>query len=274
MTAPQATPAAEGVGEAPPLSGFTQPDAGHATLTGKAATLAAHMVKVITDAAAGDDRSRQTHIGPSEIGHPCARRLAYRMLDHPKTNTGTDPWASVVGTAVHSWLAYALQQTNDDQRYLIEARVDTGTTRGTADLFIRSFDRLTGMVVDHKVPGATALTRYRKHGPGEQYRTQLHTYAYGLERAGHSVTDVAIVFYPRAGFLSGLHVWCEPFDPTVAVAAADRLVAITTLVAQLNVEDHPEMWQHIPVTPSHCEWCPWYVPGSVDPSAGCPGGVT
>lgn len=276
MSSPQTVPVPAVVGEASPGPGFGQPDAGwaHPTLTGKAAELAAHMVGVITAAANGEDRNRQVAIGPSEIGHPCARRLAYRMLDWPKTNPDTDPWPSVVGTAVHAWLAYALAQTNADGRYLIEQRVDTGTTRGTADLFIRTFDRLSGIVVDHKVPGSTAMQRYRKHGPGEQYRTQIHTYGYGLARAGETVTDVAIVFYPRSGRLDGIHVWTEPFDPAVAETATGRLVAITELVASLNVEDRPEMWGHIPATPSNCAWCPWALAGSSDLARGCPGDLT
>src|SRR3954464_6772521 len=48
-------------------------------------------------------RSRQTTIGPSEIGTPCTRRLAFMVTTGRPSERGasTASWRSSVGTAVH-----------------------------------------------------------------------------------------------------------------------------------------------------------------------------
>ena len=53
-------------------------------------------------------RSKQQAIGPSEIGDPCDRRIGYRLANIPEINTRFDPWAGIVGTALHSWLEKAV----------------------------------------------------------------------------------------------------------------------------------------------------------------------
>ncbi|WP_232524345.1 hypothetical protein [Nocardiopsis gilva] len=81
------------------------------------------LTDVIMAASANAPRSRQRRIGPSEVGDPCPRRLAYKLLDWPTVNDGGDPWPSIVGTATHAWLADALLLHNDKEpgRFLIES---------------------------------------------------------------------------------------------------------------------------------------------------------
>ena len=45
-------------------------------------------------------RSLQRAIGPSELGDPCDRKLAYRIAGIEPVNFG-DPWPAIVGTSIH-----------------------------------------------------------------------------------------------------------------------------------------------------------------------------
>jgi hypothetical protein len=232
---------------------------------------------IIRGAANDTPRSRQRTIGPSELGEPCLRRLAYRLLDLPRTNTGSDPWKPFVGTAVHAALAPIFEADNTRlgrTRWLVETRVaaqHVPAGSGTADLF----DTDTGTVIDWKIIGETSMRNYRKNGAPDRYRTQLHTYGLGFTRAGHDVRHVAMVCLPQSGYLGGHYTWSQPYDETVAVAALRRLNDLTLSAAALDVETHPDRLVHIPALPSHaCVFCPWFTPSSADLGLGCPGDTT
>ncbi|MFG1997895.1 hypothetical protein ACGFNU_01955 [Spirillospora sp. NPDC048911] len=227
------------------------------------------LVQGIRRAAANAPRSGQTAIGPSEVGQPCVRRLAYRCLDWPKTNTTGDPWAAVVGTAVHAWLAAAFAAPEEGGRWLVERRVEVAPgLSGSCDLY----DTETDTVIDWKVVGATTMRTYRSQGPRRQYVDQAQLYGRGFERAGFSPKTVALAFLPRAGNLGGLWVWSAPYDPERAKAAVGRLDVVRDLVARVDPERHPRNWSIIPASRGHeCTYCPWFSPGSTDLSRGCPG---
>ncbi|WP_263251610.1 PD-(D/E)XK nuclease family protein [Saccharopolyspora rosea] len=233
--------------------------------------LAEQLRQVVRDADRFAPRSLQMALGPSEIGQPCARRLAYRLMDERRVNTGSDPWAAIVGTAVHAWLAAAFEAVNDRLgriRYLVEKRVEIrpGLT-GSCDLY----DADTATVIDHKVVGPTSMKEYRRSGPPPAYRVQAHLYGVGYTRLGVPVREVAVAFYPRSGLLSGLHVWSEPFDPAVAEQALQRHDQVLEAACALDVDRHPEGYRKLPTDPSHaCNYCPWFKPGP-DTGATCPG---
>lgn len=249
------------------LALFTPSNNTEANQDGLAGLLAA----VVRAADAAAPRSQQTRIGPSELGHACPRRIAYRLMGQPAVNSGGDPWPAIVGTATHSWLAEAFHARNQAlgwERFLVEQRVDIREgLSGTVDLF----DREQGLVIDHKLVGQSAMRSYTTHGPPQAYRRQIQLYGYGLAAAGHDVTHVALALYPRGGMLSGLRTHVEDFDPTVAEAALARHDDILAAAAALDVDEHPEHYRHIPAQPSHaCTWCPWFAPGA-DTGATCPG---
>ncbi|MGI5155787.1 hypothetical protein [Microbispora sp. CA-102843] len=256
---------------------FSQPTAGWAspTLTGLAAEIAAHVTHVIKSANNNAPRSRQRSIGPSEIGTPCVRRLAYKLLDwDPKPNSDTDPWAAIVGTAVHAWLEHTFGAANyalpdGRPRYVLERRVAADAKLvGSSDLL----DRYFRCVIDWKVPGATAMTEYRKkQDPGLTYRVQAHTYGLGYANAGEDIEHVAIVFLPRSGRLDGIWVWTEPFQPILAQAALQRRDNVLQTVAALDPEANPANWALFPTADAYCTYCPWFLPKSTDLSRGCPG---
>lgn len=239
----------------------------------EASPIAAVLSEVVRSASARAPRSRQRAVGPSEIGTPCARRLAYRALDvDPVEGGGGDPWASIVGTAVHAWLASAFEADNrrrTSPRWLVEQRVRVSESiTGTVDLY----DGETATVVDHKVLGAASMKRVKAEGAGEPYRSQAHLYGLGLARAGLPVERVALAVYPRSGFLSDLYVWSEPYSEARALAALDRLAAVITVAGVLDVDTHPERWALIPADSGACAFCPYLRPGLASACAdGCPG---
>lgn len=238
-------------------------------MTAPTTTLGAELIRAVVDAARYSPRNQQTAIGPSEIGHPCSRRIAYKVAGAARTWADADPWASIIGTAVHAWLAAAFAAENlvlDEPRWLVEQRVHPSSgLSGSCDLY----DLFTDTVIDHKVVGSSTLASAKAHGPSEQYRTQVHTYALGWERLGRSPREVAIAYWPRSGFLSGLYVWREPYDRSIADAALDRLTNISAAALSLDIIEHPERIALIPSAPSDdCRYCPHKSSAAAD--GGCP----
>ena len=239
------------------------------------------LTEIIRDADANRPRSLQKRIGPSEVGDPCPRRLAYKLMDWPTVNDGGDPWPSIVGTATHEWLAEALtrhNKTTGQRRFLVETSVEVDDASvsgyklsGSCD----AYDLATHTVIDHKVIGTSSMRKYRNEGVRDQYRIQAQLYGLGFERAGYTPQTVALAMYPRGGMLGGLWVWTDEYDREVALDALKRLGAVRDAVLALDPESRPEMWEHIPATPTTgCRWCPFWKPGSADLSVGCPGDLT
>jgi hypothetical protein len=228
----------------------------------------------VVDQANNAPRSQQRALGPSEYGDPCARRLAYKLMDEPKTNTDSDPWASILGTAGHTWLADALLGDNQragELRWIVEQRLHVRPgLEGSCDAYYVP----RHAVVDHKIVGPSKLREYRTSGPPEQYRKQVHIYGRGYQLLGLPVQEVALAFYPRAGQLSGLHVWSEPYDEHIALDAMARVDQILEVVLELDVEHHPQNYTVIPRKPGRgCLYCPWLRPGP-DTGRACPGDTT
>jgi hypothetical protein len=256
------------------MTGFAQPAAGwvRPPLEGPAGELATAVIEAVKHAAATAPRSLQAAPGPSELGTPCTRRLAYKALDwEPRPNSDTDPWAAAIGTSVHAWMAAAYGQLNAElgwYRYLIEQKVTLpGGIKGSCDLY----DTETRLVTDWKVTSLTRIRDYRRDGPGPQYRAQVHLYALGLQLAGEQPAGVSICFLPRGGRIDGLHAWSEPYDPALAVTTLERYLAVRQFHCTADPERHPERWAWLPTADAWCTYCPWYLPGSADLSQGCPG---
>jgi hypothetical protein len=228
-------------------------------------------VAVIADAITTAPRSLQKRIGPSEIGHPCTRRVAYKLAGVEEVNINP-AWRPTVGTAVHDWLSTTFATANRDldvARYLVElsVEVDDGIT-GTADLY----DRAAALVNDWKVVSPTSLRKYRAKGPGPQYRTQVHLYGRGLTRRGLPVRDVAITFLPNSGELSEAVFWTEPYDEGVALNALERMHTVGGLVATAGA-GAAAVLPTDGADPDWCRYCPFYLPASTDLTAACPGAV-
>lgn len=234
--------------------------------------VAAEYLDVIKRAVASHPRSLQRRIGPSEVGHPCARRIGYKLLDHEENEfPDHTPWLPTIGTAVHQWLEDQFTAANggqDSARWLVEMTVSVGEIGGVditghCDLY----DRVTATVIDHKVVGPTTLKKYRSKGPGDQYRTQIHLYGRGLVRRGLPVDTVSIAFLPRNGELRDAYIWHEPYDEQVALDGLKRAEGIAVATDALG----PAALTHLPTADAYCTRCPFYRADSQDLAAGCPG---
>jgi len=234
------------------------------------------LMEIILWADKGNPRSRQQKIGPSEIGVVCDRRVGYRIAEIPPINVDSDPWPAIVGTAIHNWLDQAIRswgEVNQSTRWRTETPVQMGEfVTGRSDLF----DTKRGIVVDHKGAGREVLREVRVDGPKPEHKVQVQTYGLGYSRLGYQVKKVALVYYPRAGWLRDSYVWVDDYDPEVAYAALDRLGDISRTLVALDVIGNPHRWEQVPATPSNaCGLCSWYNPGrdaerGAD-NTGCPG---
>ena len=211
------------------LSGWAQFDTSHDD------QLADDLRRMVREYDADHDRSKQAAPGPSEVGTPCTRCLAAKILgvhDDP-----SDPWCRIIGTAVHAWLdeaALAWNLRHDDTRWVPEHKVfpddELLPSGGSCDLY----DERTRTVLDHKVVGTDRLRAYRINGPGIQYRRQAHLYGLGYTRKGHRVDSVALAVWPRGGRLDQMHLHREPYDETLAREALDRYRTMRDLVTPIG----------------------------------------
>jgi len=229
--------------------------------------LGIELAQIIHDAGVWSPRARQVAIGPSEMGHECSRRLAYKLLDWEAVNVAqSSNWASQVGSAIHAHLADIFRKR---EGYEVEQKVTIrGQLAGTVDLF----DIVRGIVIDWKTTGFTKLAEYRKSGATQQHITQVQLYGYGKAQTGAKVHKVALAYLPTSGSLDDLHIDLHDYDESVALKALSRVDDIHTLLAQLSVEDNPALWDVIPKSASrNCNWCPYFLPYSLDSSKGCSG---
>lgn len=254
-----------------------------APLTGSsdwAVRYASELRTIVTDHARRAPRNVQVHLGPSEIGVECDRQVVGKLLQLPTTNHVSDPWPSIVGTAVHAWLADCFTAYNSrysDNRFLAEFRVVPHPEHsGTADLY----DSRHRAVTDHKVLGPTSRAKVTSGNLPIKYVIQLLLYARGYRNLGLPVDRVALAAYPRTeSSLSGLYVWDREYTPE-----DDALIDKTfQRMDQRKLYAHAVRNQVIGIAdvPTHpddteCYFCPFYRPESSGSSVpysgvGCPG---
>ena len=191
------------------------------------------------------DRSQQTDLGPSEIGDPCSKCLAGRILGVWEYGAGAydDGWRAWVGTAIHARLeaaaAYAnAQALNEDRpaRWWPEQTVHPDPallpSGGHADLY----DEVTRTVVDWKTCTKAKLQRYRDGDIPVIFRHQIQLYGLGYANAGAPVENVALAFWPRDGMYRDLWIHVEPYDEAVALKVLERYGAVRGLCGQLGAE--------------------------------------
>jgi hypothetical protein len=240
---------------------------------------AAEIRRIVNLAAEQTPRSRQVHLGPSEIGSPCDRQVVGKLAGLPRTNHVIDPWPSIIGTATHAWLEQAFRKENDRLgriRWVPEARVTPIDGHpGTADLY----DADEQSVDDHKILGETSMRKVRApEGPPVHYVVQLLLYARGYRRLGLPVRRVTLLAYPRtSASLDGLYVWDRPYTPAdddLLDEVAERL-EVRKAMARLITEGSAQL-NNIPAEPTDaCFFCSFYRPQSAhDGGLGCPGGNT
>src|SRR5690606_13348827 len=127
---------------------------------------------VIEDAAVNQPRSLQARIGPSQLGTPCDKCLAWALAELPRPREFA--WFPVIGTGVHALLE---EWVKPHDRYLTEERVTVGTVggrdvSGSCDVY----DTKTHTIIDYKITGHGTISKARKSGPSAQHRrSEEHT---------------------------------------------------------------------------------------------------
>lgn len=210
------------------------------------------IIKQMTDAANGAARNVQKAIGPSEIGEPCSRNVAYKVAGVEKQPSWNDPLPSIRGVAMHAWMEDNLPRSEWD----LEHKLDCGSgVTGTSD----AYHRPTRTVVDWKFLGATQHREYVGGYMSTKYEVQGHTYGVGWLNKGYPVERVALAIFGATKTLQDLYVWSEPFDPAYAQRALARLDVIKTYVATTNAGNYNRApLQQVPATPgSGCFFCPY-----------------
>ncbi|MEV7875178.1 hypothetical protein [Microbacterium sp. NPDC089188] len=217
---------------------------------------------VIRDSITRHPRSLQKRIGPSEIGKPCDRWILHKLHGDGEPDRGP-AWKPAIGTAVHDQLerwfdaANVPNETGDvtNWEWVTEQQVVVGTIGGQdipghSDLFHVP----TGTVIDHKIVGPKQLTKYRIHGPSQQYRVQAHLYGKGFTDDGGwgPCRTVAIAFLPRDGELQNAVFWSEPYNPHLAGEAMLRANRLNLLLQVAGLEGA------LAASPlCDDEWCTW-----------------
>lgn len=229
---------------------------------------------LISHAITDTPRSRQKEIGPSEIGSPCDRKLAFKIAGIPAARPLMPAWRATVGTAVHAWLAGRLQAHNLQTkvpRWMLETRLYVGEI-ADADVYgsCDCYDILSAGAIDWKIVGPTSLRKYRTSGPGQQYRVQVHTYGKGIEDLGLPIDYVAIFFLPSNGELNDGVFWHEPYDRSIAEAGLQR---VTNIHRALNLVGPARVLPAMPTADAPCTYCPWLNPlqAARNPAAACAG---
>ncbi len=240
--------------------------------------LASELLAMVHDAIVGQPRSQQKRIGPSEVGHPCDRRIGYRLAGVDPVNDRGVAWKPFVGTAVHELIGNAIgkaevarMQDHDFRpRFRVEDRLLVGSIggediHGSCDLF----DEQHGAVWDWKFTTRNKIREeYRPHGPGQQYRVQAHLYGRGWQLLGYDVQSVGVIFLTRDGEFTDRHVWHEPYDQDVAIEALQRADSIASAIEALG----PDFTlPTLPTAAAYCRFCPWFSQGSTDIPRSCAG---
>ena len=222
-----------------------------------------------------DNRSAQTTLGPSEIGHECDRRLAMSLMGVEPVNPGGDGWAAWVGTQGHKGLDEVFSWASANTgRFATEVRLafpSKYVPKGTTDLI----DRMHGDIGDFKFMGEYSLKKLIQEGPPAHYRVQAHTYGLGATLMGEKIRNVVIYGLPRGGSsLDGMYVWTEPFDRKVAEDALARVDRIAEEIARRQGPGTPAdpmvVAKGFDVTPD-CRYCSFYLKGDTEMRRGCPG---
>jgi hypothetical protein len=231
-------------------------------------------------------RNVQRHLGPSELGHHCDRQLVGKMagvsLGGGGGNRLHDPWASVVGTALHAFFEQAFAWDAREgvwlQRWATECRVtpDPNAAQphpGTADLY----DFMYNTLADHKCQSEAIRVRLRRDGPPYHYYIQMLLYAVGYMNLGFTVDRIALISWPRTkSTLDDMYVWEKTItnEDLLEVLSVLEKTAVREDVAKLMGEGRIGFYE-VPATPSEddCQYCPFFNPAALSDgtSAGCPG---
>ena len=176
------------------------------------------LLHVLHSKDAGRDRSKQTEVGPSEIGG-CRRKVWYRLNAQPETNDNQSKLAAIMGTAIHAAIEDAITTLDPEGKtYLVETEVAYGDMKAHVDLFVPGI----GAVIDWK----TSKVKNLGYFPSTQQRWQVQLYGYLLSKNGYDVKTVNLVAIARDGNEKDIKVHTEAYDEEMALTALNWLASV------------------------------------------------
>ena len=199
------------------------------------------LIDVLRAKDASRSRSKQTQVGPSELGG-CRRKVWYRLNDQPETNENELKLAAIMGTAIHASIEEAIRTVDPKgEKYLVETAVEYSGMKAHIDLFIPE----SGDVIDWKTVKKSNLSYF----PSTQQRWQVQVYGYLLDKSGKGkVQTVNLVAIARDGDERDVRVHSEAYDPSIAEEALNWLAA----VKESEVAPDPERDQNY--CKSYCKY--------------------
>ena len=177
------------------------------------------LIEVLRAKDAGRARSKQTQVGPSELGG-CRRKVWYRINGREATNDNELKLAAIMGTAIHAEIEKSISVLDPKgEKYLVETEVEYNGMKAHIDLYIPE----TGDVIDWK----TVKVKNLSYFPSLQQRWQVQVYGYLLDKSGKGKPrTVNLVAIARDGDERDVKVHSEPYDPKMAEEALNWLAAI------------------------------------------------
>ena len=181
-------------------------------------TIANELINAINTTSKGSSRSQQREVGPSEIGG-CRRKVWLKIQGVEQVNKDTLRLASIMGTAIHSYIQEAFERQDPfHERYILEGEFNAAGIRGHVDMY----DKEKKEVIDWKTTKKSNLTYF----PSKQQRWQVQLYGYLISESGLPVENVTLVAIPRDGDERDIVYHTEPYDAEVAAEAIDWLIDV------------------------------------------------
>ena len=180
------------------------------------------LLTVLHQKDANKARSKQSEVGPSEIGG-CRRKVWYRINNQPETNDHLKKLAAIMGTAIHAEIEKSIQAVDPSgEKYWVETEVEYGDIKAHVDLFIPE----SGSVVDWKTVKKSNLSYF----PSNQQRWQVQVYGYLIEKSGKGkVNNVNLVAIARDGDENDVKIHTEPYDEVIALEALEWLANVKAM---------------------------------------------
>lgn len=214
--------------------------------------------RVFLAGVAGHARSQQRKIGPSGLGTPCPRKLAYQLAQMMAKRHPESELRQTIGTATHSWVENTFTQFGGGD-WLTETRVSVGSLtpdsgeveiEGTSDLYHIP----SKTVVDLKVPGVNSCKNMKLHGMSQTYLVQLMLYGQGYRNLGYEVQRVALAAVPAGGEWKD-RVWLEAdFDEKIVKAALARATKILNAIEKIGFDTTLSKLEPVDDYCRRCEW--------------------
>jgi len=178
-------------------------------------TIANELIKAVTSTSKGSSRSQQKKVGPSEIGG-CRKKVWLKLQGVEQTNTDTLRLASIMGTAIHTYIQEAFERQDPfKERYILEGEFEYEDLMGHVDMY----DIEKQEVIDWKTTKKSNLTYF----PSKQQRWQVQVYGWLIAQNGKPVKNVTLVALARDGDERDIVYHTEPYDEAIALEALNWL---------------------------------------------------